>query len=124
MLTLIKYLWALPNTLLGLLFLLGGGAILVDGVIEIQNRLTRFILRKFPITNGAAALTLGHVVIGLDQQALFETRAHERVHVRQYERWGPFFLPAYLLTSLWVWLTGGSPYYDNLFEREAYREAP
>ena len=31
-------------------------------------------------------------------------RAHERVHVRQCETWGPLFVPAYLTASLWaVW---------------------
>jgi hypothetical protein len=32
-------------------------------------------------------MTLGHVVIARDQDLLDLTRAHERVHVRQCERW-------------------------------------
>jgi hypothetical protein len=47
-------------------------------------------------------------------------RSHELVHVRQYERWGVLFIPAYLLCSLVLWLTGRDPYRDNPFEREAY----
>jgi hypothetical protein len=47
-------------------------------------------------------------------------RAHEQVHVRQYERWGPLFVPAYLLSSLVELLRGRRPYRDNWFEREAY----
>ena len=47
------------------------------------------------------------------------TRAHERVHVRQYEWWGPLFVPAYLLAGLWALIHGGHPYFDNRFEREA-----
>jgi hypothetical protein len=51
-------------------------------------------------------------------------RTHELVHVRQYERWGPLFVPAYLASSAIIWLRGGDPYRDNPFEREAYAVAP
>jgi hypothetical protein len=47
-------------------------------------------------------------------------REHELVHVRQYERWGPLFVPAYLLCWLVQMLRGKSGYWDNPFEREAY----
>ena len=40
--------------------------------------------------------------------------------MRQYERWGPFFLPAYLLSSLLQLLRGRHPYRENHFERQAY----
>jgi hypothetical protein len=46
------------------------------------------------------------------------------VHVRQYERWGPLFVPAYVLCSAVIWSRGGDAYRDNPFEREAYGEAP
>lgn len=72
-----------------------------------------------PLARGADAMTLGHVVIGRDACALEVTRAHERVHVQQYESWGPFFVPAYLLAGLCALLQGGHPYFDNRFEREA-----
>ena len=52
-------------------------------------------------------MTLGHVVLGRSAAALAETRAHERVHVTQCERWGPFFLPAYAASSLAAWARGG-----------------
>ena len=68
-------------------------------------------------------MTLGHVVLGRNRDALSRTRAHERVHVEQCERWGPFFLPAYLIASAWVWIRGGNFYLDNPFEREAYLNA-
>jgi hypothetical protein len=68
-------------------------------------------------------LTLGHVVLARDLPALQQTRAHERVHVRQYERWGPFFLPAYAAASLWALSRGRHPYVDNWFEREARQRA-
>jgi hypothetical protein len=69
-------------------------------------------------------MTLGHVVLGLNQKALADTRAHERVHVRQCERWGPLFLPAYGLASAVAWARGQDAYRENRFEREAYRAAP
>jgi len=47
---------------------------------------------------------------------------HETVHVRQYMRWGIFFYPAYALCSIWAFLKGESPYFDNCFEKEAYKD--
>jgi hypothetical protein len=68
-----------------------------------------------------AAITLGHVVLAQTRADLEQTRAHERVHVRQYERWGPFFPLLYLGASLAAWSRGDHPYLDNRFEREARR---
>jgi hypothetical protein len=53
----------------------------------------------------------------------FEGRRHERVHVRQYERWGPLFIPLYLGASAWALVNGRDPYCDNPFEREAMDDA-
>src|SRR5690606_24301793 len=69
---------------------------------------------------GAAAVTLGHVILGQDECCLDHSRDHEHVHVRQYERWGPLFLPAYFAASLWMWSWGFQAYLDNPFEREAF----
>jgi hypothetical protein len=68
---------------------------------------------------GVAAITFGHVVLAVDAVALERTRAHERIHVNQYERWGALFIPAYLAASLWAAVRGGDPYFDNPFERQA-----
>ncbi len=120
------YLWAFPTTLLGLLFvplalISGGGMSMVTGALEIHGGLVAFFLRRCTLLRGgASAMTLGHVVLGRDQQLLAATRDHERVHVRQCERWGPFFLPAYGIASLVAWLQRKNPYLDNMFEREAY----
>ena len=65
-------------------------------------------------------MTLGHVVLGKDAEALEWSRSHERVHVRQCERWGPLFLPAYGVASLVALCRGRDAYRDNAFEREAY----
>ena len=69
-------------------------------------------------------MTLGHVILGASEADLDAARRHEQVHVRQYERWGPLFIPAYLAASAWLWLRGRDPYRDNPFERQAYDEAP
>lgn len=117
------YFWAFPNTLLGLLFapFSIGQIHIVDGIVEISGGLAAWSLEHLvPLRGGASAITLGHVVLGRDAFLLDMTRSHERVHVRQYERWGPFFIPAYLGASLWIRIRGGNAYMDNPFEREAY----
>ncbi|MEM9643534.1 MAG: hypothetical protein AAF989_00960, partial [Planctomycetota bacterium] len=68
----------------------------------------------------ARVMTVGHVVFGVDRFSLRVTREHERVHVRQYERWGVFFIPAYLGWSLWLYAKGRDGYRENPFEVEAY----
>ena len=123
----LAYLWASPTTLLGLLFvpdsLFSGNVRVVDGVIETHGRLTRFYLTHCTfLRGGASAMTLGHVVIGRNSEALHHTRVHERVHVRQCERWGPFFIPAYLAMSALAWFRGRRAYEDNPFESRGFRE--
>ncbi len=66
-------------------------------------------------------MTLGHVIIGRDTHCLDCCRDHEQAHVRQAERWGPAFIPAYLLASGWAWARGRHYYVDNWFERDARR---
>ena len=123
---LLRYLWAAPASLPGLV-LAGlalatrGRAGIVDGVLEVHGGAAEWVLRRcVPIRGGAQAMTLGHVVVGRTPVCLETTRTHERVHVRQAERWGPFFLPAYLLASGWAFVRGRDPYLDNPFEREAF----
>ncbi len=130
MLRLAAYLWASPNTVLGLLavpptLLTGGRLQVVRGVVEIHGGFAKWILgRGLPgllrFLGPAAALTLGHVVLGQDRRCLDECRDHEHVHVRQYERWGPFFLPAYFLASYLAWRRGEDAYRGNRFEKEAF----
>jgi hypothetical protein len=120
----LAYAWASPATLIGLSllplnWLLKGRCRVVDGVVEIWGPLIATLLSRLPVIGSASAMTLGHVVIGVDLATLNRTRGHERVHVRQYERWGPFFIPAYFLSSFLVWCKGGHPYLDNGFEVEA-----
>ncbi len=120
-----RYLWVLPISLLGLVLALlarlsGGRWERVEGVLEVSGGWPAKVLeRGFPHSGPVAAITLGHVVLGISPQALNATRAHERVHVRQYERWGILFWVLYPLASAYAWVKGGHPYLDNLFEREA-----
>jgi hypothetical protein len=109
------YLWALPNSLIGLAGALTTGSrpVRCRGVLLIEG--SRLGLARFLAWRGFTAITLGHVIVAnqpLDDHLL----AHELAHVAQHERWGPLFYPAYLLTSL----TG---YRRNPFERAAERFA-
>jgi hypothetical protein len=119
----VLFVWASPGTLLGLAVglcaLLSGGSMRRRGrTLEFHSGFLRWFLQRRPFR--AAAMTLGHVIIGRDGGCLDASRSHELVHVRQYERWGPLFIPAYLSSSLYVWLRGRDAYLDNPFEREAY----
>jgi hypothetical protein len=91
------------------------------GTIGCYGRAVALLLRRVPIGGGARAMTLGHTILACDRLSFIETHPHELVHVRQYERWGVFFVPAYLLCGLWLWWTNQNPYLDNPFEIEAYR---
>ena len=125
-LTAVRYLWALPNTVVGLMFVPAafptGGMEVVDGVLEVHGPLIAAMLENVvPLPGGAAAITFGHVVLGRDRASLDHTRLHERVHVRQCERWGPAFIPAYLLAGAWASVLGRGAYGGNYFEVEARR---
>jgi hypothetical protein len=120
-----RLLWALPCSLLGMMLasaaLLAGGQMRwADGALECSLRegaLARWLQRRQPF----AAITLGHVIFAIDPQNLQHWHAHERVHVKQFERWGALMLLAYPAASAWAWLHGKDPYFENYFEREAYR---
>lgn len=127
-LQLLLALWAGPNSLIGLLVGLvgmstGGKCRMSHGVLEFHGGFVSWFLRRAPLAGGASAMALGHVVLGRDSTVLDQHRAHELIHVRQYERWGPLFLPAYFLASLVIWLRGGDAYLDNPFEVQAYQES-
>lgn len=115
--------WSFLGIVLGLVNLASGGTCRLRGrVLEFEGRFLTWLLNKAPVIGGASAMTLGHTVIACGQAELDRTRDHEFVHVQQYERWGFFFIPAYLFSSLWLWLRGKHPYWDNPFEREAYEK--
>jgi hypothetical protein len=116
--------WAFPTTALGLTMLpfvlLGGGRVRrAGGFLEAHGgALGRLLERGIPV-RGIVAFTLGHVVVARDAASAEAWRAHERAHVKQSERWGPLFLPAYAAVALWTFARGAHPYRDHPFEREA-----
>lgn len=125
--SIVRYAWAAPATMLGLLLSLvavglGARCRVVDGAIEVAGgRLSR-LLHLLPRFFRFEAITMGHVIIGMDHALLAQLRPHERIHVRQYERWGALFIPLYLISSLMQMLIGRDPYLHNRFEREAFNE--
>jgi hypothetical protein len=121
----VAYLWAGPNSLLGLaiggvMILLGARAARVAGALEIAGGKLGTLLGPTRIALPWRAITLGHVILAIDENSLKASRAHEHVHVRQYEQWGPLFLPAYFVSSLWQFACGRRCYRDNWFERQAF----
>lgn len=124
-----RYFWPLPWTAVGLTAALGAALLgarwrLRQGALEVHGGALAAWCRRLPGPLRFDAITLGHVVLGTDARGLDAVRTHEQVHVRQYERWGPLFVPLYLGSSLWQWWRGGHPYRDNRFEREACGRAP
>jgi hypothetical protein len=93
------FLWAMPNTLLGLVLgaltfqspRIHGGVIVFDR----GPRGVTWLLRAMNRT----AMTLGFVIVSA---APVEGRllAHERHHVRQSMLWGPLFVPVYLALAI------------------------
>lgn len=125
MLRILAILWASPYTLIGLTVGLlglatGGRARLRSGVIEFHSGFVKWFVTHLPHGQFTLAITLGHTILGQSEASLDVAHDHELVHVRQYERWGPFMGIAYLLCSLVLWIAGKRPYRDNPFEREAY----
>ncbi|MFL6648569.1 MAG: hypothetical protein ACJ8J7_10265 [Sulfurifustaceae bacterium] len=123
----VAYLWAFPATAIGLLLVafacLGGAnGRIIDGTIEVGGGRLRRWVALLPPSLRFQAITFGHVVVGLDHETLAACRPHERVHVRQYERWGALFFPLYIGSSVVALLRGRHPYWYNRFERQAYRE--
>jgi hypothetical protein len=120
-----KILWAGPWSLWGLgiggVGLLSGGGVQWSGrVLEFWGGLLPVFLKYFPFVAGSPVATFGHVVVGRTQRHLDACRPHQLVHVKQYELWGPLFVPCYLICWGVLWCCGKRPYYDNPFEREAY----
>jgi len=107
--------WAGPLTALGLgLALLAGrvprwspehGCFLARGVAGPSGVALKWV--------GASANTVGQVVLSTGSTPSPALLAHEVVHVRQSERFGPLLLPVY------VWLGARYGYRDHPLERAA-----
>jgi hypothetical protein len=116
------YAWAAPTTCVGLaaglLTLASGGRVQCRrGTFEFHGGFSTWFARRI----GFGAMTLGHAILGRDAESLDLCRDHEQAHVRQVERWGVAFIPAYLMASAWAWRQGKDYYLDNWFERDARR---
>jgi hypothetical protein len=120
-----RYAWAAPATLFGLALglialALGARVRAVDGCLEFGDGRLREAIALLPGPCRFCAMTLGHVIVGVDARSLDLVRGHEHVHVRQYERFGILFFPLYVGSSLVQFACGRDPYRDNRFEREAF----
>ena len=131
----LAYAWAAPCTALGLvaglaMLATGGRVRILRRTFEFSGGLLPLGLARLPqgltwLPQGCrfSAITLGHVILGVNSPLLDTLRDHEQVHVAQYERWGPLFIPTYVLSSAWQMCRGRCAYRDNYFERQAYASA-
>lgn len=119
-----KVLWAFPCSAIGIVLaavplLAGGKAAWSSGVLEVTYRERKAscgnLARRLPFRG----IVFGHVILAVTEEELAAIGDHERVHVQQYERWGPLFFVAYGLSSLWQLMRGRSSYWDNHFEVQA-----
>jgi hypothetical protein len=112
--TLWRYLWALPNTLLGLALGLVSFRLprIDEGLLVFEGSPRGFLWILSRMRR--EAVTFGHVVLSAVplRGAL---RRHELAHVRQYEWLGPVFVPVYVA----LWLVRG--YRRHPLERAASR---
>ena len=111
--------WNSSNTLIGLAGAVGGKAAWnrSDLMLEVAGGWLIFLLSR---AGWASAITLGEVVLYAGCEMVPVLHGHEMVHIRQGRLWGPFFLPAYVLESVWQWLRTGDGYRNNRFEVAAY----
>ena len=123
------FIWALPYTTFGIILGLLYGPKRYrwrNGAFEIvvKRLWPKFVLGQ---TWGCCillkSLTAGQISTILDRPLISLILKHEHVHVKQYRVWGPFFLFAYLLASLWAWLNKKHYYFDNYFESKAREES-
>ena len=124
--SLLKHLWAAPCSAVGLVFAaialaLGGRARVCAGALEVTYRESPDHCGRLASKLRFRAIVFGHVILAVTRDELQCIGPHERVHVAQYERWGPFFFLAYPLSSLWQLVRGRSPYWHNHFEVQARR---
>ncbi len=123
---LLRYLWAAPCSAAGLVLvlpalLLGAQARFRDGTLQVVGGGLATGIARLPTRLTLQAITNGHVIYAVSERAMATYRAHELVHVRQYERWGPLFPLLYLGSSLFQKWQGRDPYFANHFEREAQK---
>ena len=119
--TVFIYIWVSPASALGvcaacIASVAGAEVKRVSGVLEVSLAPRSATLCKAVSCLPFTAITFGHIVIACSADEQAALRQHERVHVAQYELWGPLFLLAYPLESLFQWVRGRRAYLDNRFE--------
>lgn len=119
-----KLIWAAPCSAIGLALAvlplaLGGSSRWSAGALEVTYRNTQAGCGKLASTLPFRGIVFGHVILAVTREELQHIGSHERVHVEQYERWGPLFLFAYVASSAWQLLKGRGPYWNNHFEVQA-----
>jgi hypothetical protein len=123
-----RMIWAAPCSLIGLLLAAiplaqGGKAVWRRGALEVTYRQSQASCGKLARSLPFRGIVFGHVILAVTEEELLSIGPHERVHVEQYERWGPVFFLAYGLSSLWQLLRGRSPYWYNHFEIQARQKS-
>lgn len=121
----LAWLWAAPVSMFGLMFAAviraTGGQLRRHGnACEATGGCASRLLWLMNPWMRIEAITFGHVIIAGDAMIARRLRAHEQIHVRQYERWGMLFPVAYLAASAMAILRGECPYRGNRFEQEAF----
>ena len=119
---------SLPGDLLGLMVMFGCGipaptrehvAGDVAAVLVEDPRVERwFRAQLIPVR----AQTLGRYVFARESVPA-DMLVHECEHIRQWERFGPLYLPLYFGSSGIALLRGRRPYWDNHFEAAARASA-
>jgi hypothetical protein len=123
-LELVKFLWAAPCSAVGIvltavLLALGGKARWSSGALEVTYRHSLASCGTLASKLPFRGIVFGHVILAVTREELKTIGPHERVHVAQYERWGPLFFLAYGASSVWQLVKGRSPYWYNYFEVQA-----
>jgi hypothetical protein len=108
----LAYVWASPNTALGLFLgiLSFQRPRIAEGVVLFDLRVRGFVWMLHLFRR--SAITFGHVLLA-DRPVEGRLLVHERHHVRQYERLGPLYIPLYV--AIWIF-TG---YRGHPFEEAA-----
>lgn len=118
----LRHAWrALPGDLMGLMVMRGCGirtsSRIVDAgdvsavLVENPDIGRYFDVQMMPVQ----AQTLGRCVFARGPIPE-HTLEHEIEHIRQWQRFGPFYLPLYFASSGVALLRGRRPYWDNRFE--------
>jgi hypothetical protein len=123
----LAYAWASPYSLIGLLWgllavLSGAKTHVHEGTLEITGGRTGKWYAKTFRKRHITTITLGHVILSKNESCLHDLRLHEKVHVKQYEKWGVLFAPAYFISSIVQIIRGRNPYLDNVFEIAAFKK--